>query len=88
VVTEIVNRVGISTAGTTGDGRWTVTPSGSLTVSAISPPTFSGTIQAFGSGSDTTALSLSMFPTSSGVFLRCNTASSTPPASTSAGEPC
>ena len=88
VVTEIVNRVGISTAGATGDGRWTVTTSGSLTVSATSPPTFSGTIQAFGSGSDTTALSLSMFPTSSGVFLRCNTASSTPPASTSAGEPC
>ena len=44
VVSEIVNRVGISTAGVTGDGRWTVTTSGSLAVSATSPPTFSGTI--------------------------------------------
>ena len=87
-VSEIVNRVGISTAGVTGDGRWTVTTSGSLTVSSTSPPTFNGTIQAAGSGADTTSLSLSMFPTSSGVFLRCDSTSSTPPASTSAGEPC
>jgi type IV pilus assembly protein PilA len=87
-VSEIVNRVGISTAGATGDGRWTVTTSGSLTVSSASPPTFSGTIQAAGTGADTQALSLAMFPTSSGVFLRCNTASSTPPSSTSSGEPC
>ena len=38
-VSEIVNRVGVSTAGVTGDGRWTVTTSGSLAVSSASPPT-------------------------------------------------
>jgi prepilin-type N-terminal cleavage/methylation domain-containing protein len=87
-VSEIVNRAGIGAGGATGDGRWTVVTSGSLSVSTASPPTFSGTIQASGTGADTAALSLSMFPTNSGVFLRCNTTSSTPPASTSAGEPC
>jgi type IV pilus assembly protein PilA len=87
-VSEIVNRVGVSTAGVTGDGRWTVTTSGSLAVSSASPPTFSGTIQAAGTGADTQSLSLGMFPTTTGGFLRCNTASSTPPANASAGEPC
>jgi hypothetical protein len=29
-----------------------------------------------------------MFPTTTGVFLRCNSASSTPPADPTAGEPC
>lgn len=87
-VSEIVNRAGLGAGGATGDGRWTVVTSGSLTVSTSSPPTFNGTIQASGTGSDTAALSLSMFPTNSGVFLRCNSTSSTPPASTGAGEPC
>jgi type IV pilus assembly protein PilA len=87
-VSEIVNRVGVSTAGVTGDGRWTVTTSGSLAVSSTSPPTFSGTIQAAGSGADTAALSLGMFPTTTGVFLRCNSSSSTPPSGPTAGEPC
>ena len=32
VVSEIVNRVGVTTAGMTGDGRWTVTTTGSLAV--------------------------------------------------------
>jgi len=31
-VSEIVNRVGVSTAGVTGDGRWTVTTSGSTPI--------------------------------------------------------
>jgi prepilin-type N-terminal cleavage/methylation domain-containing protein len=88
VVSEIVNRVGVSTAGVTGDGRWTVTTTGSLAVSSTSPPTFSGTIQAAGSGADTTSLSLGMFPTTTGVFLRCNSNSSTPPSGPTAGEPC
>ena len=87
-VSEIVNRVGVSTAGVTGDGRWTVTTSGSLAVSSTSPPTFSGTIQAVGTGADTAALSLGMFPTTTGVFLRCNSSSSTPPSGPTAGEPC
>ena len=87
-VSEIVNRVGVSTAGVTGDGRWTVTTSGSLAVSSTSPPTFIGTIQAVGTGADTAALSLGMFPTTTGVFLRCNSSSSTPPSGPTAGEPC
>ena len=87
-VSEIVNRVGVSTAGVTGDGRWTVTTSGSLAVSSTSPPTFSGTSQAVGTGADTAALSLGMFPTTTGVFLRCNSSSSTPPSGPTAGEPC
>lgn len=88
VVSEVVSRVGVGTTGITGDGRWTVTTTGSLAISAASPPTFTGTIQAAGSGTDTANLSLGMFPTTTGVFLRCNISSATPPASATAGEPC
>ena len=84
---RIINRVGVGTTGITGDTRWKVTTS-TLTVSTASPPTFSGTIQAVGTGHDTAALSLGMFPTTTGVFLRCNSSSSTPPSGPTAGEPC
>jgi prepilin-type N-terminal cleavage/methylation domain-containing protein len=77
---EIVNRVGVSAAGTTGDGRWVVNAA-DITISTTSPPTFSGTISVAGvSGKDTDALSMAMFTSSTGVVLRCNTTSLTPPA--------
>jgi prepilin-type N-terminal cleavage/methylation domain-containing protein len=85
---EIVNRVGVNAAGTTGDGRW-VLNTATMSISTTSPPTFSGTISVNGvSGRDTDLLSLAMFTTSTGVVLRCNNASLTPPASSSAGDPC
>ncbi len=85
---EITNRVGIGSAsGITGDGRWTVTAAG-LTVSSTSPPTFTGTIQISGTaGLDTAGIGISMYPTSTGVVMRCTTTTTSPPAS-NAGDPC
>ena len=62
VLADITNRVGVSSAGLTGDGRWTVATS-SLTVSTTSPPTFTGTITISGmSGTDTNNIGIGMYP--------------------------
>jgi len=87
-VTEVTRRIGVSSAGLTGDGRWTVVTTSRLSVSSTNPPRFTGTIQVFGRTPNNVAVALSMFPTTRGVFLRCTTASSTPPASSTAGQPC
>jgi prepilin-type N-terminal cleavage/methylation domain-containing protein len=87
-VTEVTRRIGVSSTGLTGDGRWTVVTTGRLSVSSTTPPRFTGTIQVFGRTPNNVAVALSMFPTTRGVFLRCTTASSTPPASSTAGQPC
>ena len=84
---DIAGRIGVTTAGVTGDARWTV-GAASLTVSTAAAPTFSGTINVFGSTTaDTNLIAISMFPTSTGVILRCTTTSLTPPGSTT-GEAC
>jgi prepilin-type N-terminal cleavage/methylation domain-containing protein len=87
-VTEITRRIGVSSIGVTGDGRWTVATAGRLTVSSTNPPTFTGTIQVSGRTPSNVAVALSMFPTTRGVVLRCTTTSSTPPASSTAGQAC
>ena len=84
---DIAGRIGVTTAGVTGDGRWTV-GAASLTVSTAAAPTFSGTIAVTGSSAaDTNQISIGMYPTSTGVILRCTTTSLTPPGSTT-GEAC
>lgn len=86
-LTDIVNRIGVDTAGTTGDGRWTVSTA-QLTVSTTSPPTFSGTIATVGvSNKDTDQIGIGMYVTSTGISMRCTTTANTPPAS-NAGDPC
>lgn len=88
-LTEIARRIGVNTSnGRTGDGRWTVVTTSRLTVSSTNPPRFTGTIQVFGRTPNNVAVALSMFPTTRGVILRCTTTSSTPPASSTAGQPC
>jgi hypothetical protein len=77
----------VTTGGATGDGRWNL-GTASLTVSTAAAPTFSGTINVFGSSAaDTNQIAIAMYPTSTGVILRCTTTSLTPPGST-AGEAC
>ena len=87
-VTEITRRIGVSTTGITGDGRWRVVTGGRLTVSSTTPPRFTGTIQVSGRGPNNVPVALSMFPTTRGVILRCTTTSSTPPANSTAGQAC
>ena len=86
--TDIVNRVGTDTAGLTGDQRWQI-GTASLSVSTTSPPTFSGTIEVSGKGGkDTDKIGIAMFVSNQGVTMRCTTTSTTPPASSTDGDPC
>ena len=85
---EIRNRVGLSSTDSTYDGRWVV-PVATLSVDSATPPVLTGTIKVAGvAGKNTDAMSLSFFATSSGVILRCNTTSTTAPASVTDGETC
>src|SRR5262249_33764144 len=85
---DITNRVGVTTAGGTGDGRWSL-GTASLTVSSgTAAPTFSGTINVLGiATADTNLISVAMYPTSSGVIMRCTTTALTALGSTD-GDPC
>jgi prepilin-type N-terminal cleavage/methylation domain-containing protein len=88
-VNDVRNRVGLSNPGnSTYDGRWVVS-SASLTVSSATPPVLDGKIEVSGvSGKNTDAMSLAFFANASGVTLRCNTTSLTPPTSSTSDEPC
>ncbi|MDO8474658.1 MAG: type II secretion system protein [Candidatus Rokubacteria bacterium] len=89
VVSEVRNRVGLSTGNTTYDGRWTLSSDTQLTVSTATPPVLDGKIAVSGVlGKNTEAMSLAFYADSTGVTLRCNTNDSTPPTSKTAGETC
>ena len=87
VMDEVKNRVGLDGGGKTYDGRWEVRTA-QLTVSTATPPVLEGKIEVSGVGTNTADMSLAFFADSSGVTLRCNTTSSTPPTSKTAGEAC
>ena len=88
VVSEISARVGLDATGSTYDQRWSITTA-QLSVSGATPPVLDGTINVSGiAGKNTAATSLAFFMNSSGVTLRCNTTSTTPPATSAANESC
>ena len=87
VVSEVQQRIGLDTAGKTYDGRWLISIA-QLSVSGT-PPALLGTITVSGvAGKNTDGLSLAMFAETSGVTLRCDTTTVTPPSSTSSGNAC
>jgi len=86
VVSEVQQRIGLDTANTTYDGRWQMSTA-QLTVSGT-PPGLTGTITVAGIGGNAAGISLAMFADTTGVTLRCDTTSATPPASTSSGIAC
>jgi len=88
VRSEVQNRVGLDAQGSTYDKRWVVSTA-TLTVTSDVPPILNGKIEVSGKANTNTAdMSLAFFADSSGVTLRCNTTSTTPPANSSAGEAC
>ena len=88
VVSEIRNRVGLDGTNSTYDGRWVVSVA-QLSVSTAVPPVLDGTITVSGvDGKNTEAMALAFYANASGVTLRCNTTSSVPPGSSTAGESC
>ena len=88
-VKDVMNRVGLNpTTSATYDGRWVVGKA-SLTVSKTEPPVLDGTIEVSGVDTkNTEGMSLAFFADSTGVTLKCDTTSSTPPGSKTAGEDC
>ncbi len=86
VVSEVQQRIGLDSTGLTYDKRWSITTA-SLSVSGT-PPALLGTITVAGVGGNATGMSLAMFAETSGVTLRCDTTTTTPPASTSSGNAC
>ncbi len=88
VRSDVQNRIGLDTNGSTYDGRWVVSTA-VLSVSTAVPPVLDGEIKVSGvTGKNTADMSLAFFADSSGVTLRCNTTSTTPPADKNSGEPC
>jgi prepilin-type N-terminal cleavage/methylation domain-containing protein len=86
VVSEVQQRIGLDTANTTYDARWQMSTA-QLTVSGT-PPGLTGTITVAGINGNAAGISLAMFATTTGVVLRCDTTSATPPSSTSSGISC
>lgn len=88
VVSEVRNRVGLDATNSTYDGRWLVGVA-QLSVTTDTPPILNGTITVSGvSGKNTDISSLAFFANASGVTLRCDTGSTTPPATSILGESC
>ena len=88
VRSEVAQRVGLdSSTFNTYDGRWTV-PTAQLTVTTDNPPQLLGQVSVAGAGGNAAGMSLSMFGTATGVVLKCDVNSATPPASTGAGQDC
>jgi prepilin-type N-terminal cleavage/methylation domain-containing protein len=85
-IAEVAGRLGVSTAGATGDGRWTITPTSAITVNEDN--TYSGSIGVSGSGNDNADMSAALIGTSTGIVLRCNLNSATPPTGVTDGDPC
>ncbi len=86
VVSEVQQRIGLDSAGLTYDKRWSITTA-SLSVSGT-PPALLGTITVAGVGGNATGMSLAMFAETSGVTLRCDTTSATPPTTVTSGIAC
>jgi prepilin-type N-terminal cleavage/methylation domain-containing protein len=86
---DVAQRVGLDSAsGSTYDGRWNV-PTASLTVTTSNPPQLLGKISVAGVvGGNTANMSLSMFGTATGVVLKCDLNSATPPLDSASGQDC
>jgi prepilin-type N-terminal cleavage/methylation domain-containing protein len=88
VRSDVAQRVGMDTSTfNTYDGRWNV-PTAQLTVTTSNPPQLLGQVSVSGVGGNAAGMSLSMFGTATGVVLRCDVNSATPPASSAAGQDC
>jgi type IV pilus assembly protein PilA len=83
---DVYTRLGVSAAGATGDGRWTIDPTSIITVNDNN--TYSGSVSVRGTGANNADMAAALFGTSTGIVLRCNLTSNVPPASETAGEPC
>lgn len=88
VRSEVSQRVGIDTTSfQTYDTRWQVTQA-DLTVTGADPPALLGTIGISGIGGNASGMAVAMFATATGVVLRCDVNSATPPGTSVAGGPC
>jgi prepilin-type N-terminal cleavage/methylation domain-containing protein len=89
ILSDIAGRIGVASAtGLTGDARWAVDTGSSLSVSTAAVPTFTGSIGVAGQATkDTDKIGIGMHASSTGVILKCDLTTNTPPAS-NAGDSC
>jgi type IV pilus assembly protein PilA len=83
---EVAARLGVTSVGVTGDGRWTITPGSAITINPNN--TYSGSVSVSGTGTNNSDIAAALFGTSTGIVLRCNLNGNTPPAGVGDGEPC
>jgi len=68
---------------------WWLVSTAQLSVTTDTPPVLNGVIAISGvAGKNTDFTSMAFFSNASGVTLRCNTADTSPPATSTAGEAC
>src|SRR4029453_7079041 len=88
VRSDVAQRVGMDTSTfNPSDGRGNV-PTAQLTGTTSNPPQLLGQVSVSGVGGNAVGMSLSMFGTATGVVLKCDVNSATPPASSAAGQDC
>ena len=85
---DVAQRVGLNTSTfNTYDDRWNI-PTAQLTVTTDNPPQLLGRVSVSGVGGNANGMSLSMFATATGMVLKCDVNSGTPPANSTAGQDC
>ena len=85
---EVASAAGVNPGtGASGDGRWVVGPSSTLTLSSGAPPVTTGAITVAGTTRDTAGLATSLYVMPSGSKFRCETRSGAPPGP-DGGAPC
>jgi prepilin-type N-terminal cleavage/methylation domain-containing protein len=88
VRSDVAQRVGMDTSTfNTYDGRWNI-PTAQLTVTTNNPPQLLGLVSVSGVGGNAAGMSLAMFATATGMVLKCDVNSATPPANSTAGQDC
>jgi len=87
-VSEVTQRVGVGSTGISGDSRWQIATAATMSLNSTNN-VWAGSIGVSGRTGDTANIGIGMFAAgTAGIVLRCNMNSSTPPASSAAGEAC
>jgi type IV pilus assembly protein PilA len=78
-LSEVTTQLSVNANGVTGDGRWTIAPSGSISIGTDG--TYTGTVYVRGTATDNNDMAAAIFGLGTGgVVMRCNLQSDQQPA--------